>query len=412
MGYSLESRECQNGPVARAIMVPMEKSTSCQSKKVTTLETTKGEQHSCKPSSKIVYEPGIEETAPNSIENCDPPVTIMDCTAINGQALSRVARCFKENAEPGTRSCFETCVARDGSCPTAVGFLCPAEQSGSCQHSLVETKLDERGTETRMVVCAQDDHFCGCMESEPCANGPVARVTRRLPDVPEEKFNSQRKIQCNKESPLDCSGNYTGKSSADPLPMIERRNGLDPSEITPSNRFRRVRRRQVCPPHCCQPTDRPKSCSNSNDQPYRRLQPTSTSTPHSYQPRSKSCSNSYEHRQSLQTDCTDPKPFKCVLVPCTVSEKTDEGDRKSAAEPCENETIVPEVSSTELLTRYRDYVPPTMLFRYEACRAKRNGLQDQCTLPVPRAVLELKRKEARSRDEFEGIEATERGRGC
>lgn len=144
--------------------------------------------------------------------------------------------------------------------------------------------------------------------------------------------------------------------------------------------------------------------------------------------RPKTCFGTSEQGQKPQSEAAVPAKFKCLLMPLKVLDKlveeTAESDQRESAEHCTKPkeqskkdlcrsekrptechgNIVPTVRSEEMLTRYRDYVPPQILFRYETCRSKRNGLQDECTLPVPSAVIELKKKEIISCNKIEGVE--------
>lgn len=53
--------------------------------------------------------------------------------------------------------------------------------------------------------------------------------------------------------------------------------------------------------------------------------------------------------------------------------------------------------SQELLARYKEHIPIHQLERYEICRSKRNGLQDECVLP-PFLQTVLKKEQRRTLD--------------
>ncbi|XP_026672809.1 uncharacterized protein LOC113464817 [Ceratina calcarata] len=449
MSYCLESSECRGGPVARAVIVP---TNNCPSSKVTTMETT-NEGHYDKPTSKIVYGPTIKETTAPICN--DEPVTVINCKANRKQTAVRLTRCLV-NANPGAKTHFETCVARDGSCPTTMGFVRPCDQDPT-QQSVVETSIDECGISNAcMDTCSQDDKFCGCLESRPCKAGPTAKITQHnardtvqdtRPVVNRFEESTEKVYRTPPDCVVTCSGYKKPRfkcPAKDFHPRIERRNGLDPGdqEYT-SNPFKRPikKQRQVCPRHCCPPIHKPKSTSHGQcqraqsaisrlsehclpierpksclDSPSRlKYQPDSGD--HASQPMGMfvPCTSTVEPSHKSRTDPPDLKPIKCVLVPCTIVSKTEEEvksekiDReqtrktKRCVEECPKvkvEKMVPcskgftvEIKSEELLTRYREYMSPNTLYRYETSRSKRNGLQDEMKLPVPRMVLELKNKE-------------------
>lgn len=410
MTFCLESRECSEGPVARAVLVPTENLSSNGSDKITTLHIKKGDKHPDKPYSKVAYGPTIEEADTRcNVEERDAPVTFFGCTASKKQATARITKCLKNDKDIGAKRCFETRVPRDSDRPTAVGFICPPEKSGPCSHGILETKIDERGPETRMITFPRGEDYYGYMESKACEEGPTARIVQRSADTVDKEDRFQTKGFEEPASKFQCSPlNYaaTCPSTKQPkekrvtdikrdLPAVKRRNGLDSFRVDKPNTSKREPRRQVCPAYCCQPTPRPKSCSNSFEPNCRkpRTNAVAADRKHESTDRSKSCSSTLQQHPESQTDSIDVKTQKYLLVPCTVVDKTKDRAAESDTEDCTKPKGVPRITSEELLTRYREYMPPNILIRYEACRSKRNGLQDQCTLPVPNIVLELKRKE-------------------
>lgn len=56
---------------------------------------------------------------------------------------------------------------------------------------------------------------------------------------------------------------------------------------------------------------------------------------------------------------------------------------------------VPLPSPDELIKDYREYLSDAQLRKYQYCSSRRNGLQDECYLSVPRAVVEIKKEEMR-----------------
>lgn len=56
-------------------------------------------------------------------------------------------------------------------------------------------------------------------------------------------------------------------------------------------------------------------------------------------------------------------------------------------------------NSQELLARYKKHIPIHLLERYEICRSKRNGLQDDCAMPFLQGLI--RKEEKRRLDCFE-----------
>ncbi|KAK1133410.1 hypothetical protein K0M31_011221 [Melipona bicolor] len=351
--YCLESRECSEGPIARAVFVPAE-SFSNGSDAVTTLHTKKGE-HPEQPCSKIVYAPATIDDAEKDRE---PRVTFFGCAASKKHATARITRCSRNSRNNvGAKRCFETRAPRDSDCPAAVGLVCPPERSKPCRHSVLEARIDECGPETRTITFPPDDDYYGYMESKACEEGPSAKITHQPVDAVASKLDHLQ---------ATCPSRGEKEDQRRDLLPVTRRNGLDPSdEGSKTSKIPEAEgpRGRVCPAYCCQPVPKPRSCSATIDP---------------------SCRSRPEKPKS----CDDVEKRKLEkLAPCA--------DR---TKDCARSDEVPRITSEELLTRYREYMPANTLSRYEACRSKRNGLQDQCRLPVPRIVLELKRREAQCRE--------------
>ncbi|CAD1470830.1 unnamed protein product, partial [Heterotrigona itama] len=395
MTYCLESRECSEGPIARAVLVSTENSSDT----VTTLHIKKGDEQPEQPCSKIMYGPTIDKTeeAVRSAKKDreDPKVSFFGCAASKKQATARITRCSRNDKNVGAKKCFETRAPRNSDCPTAVGFVCPPERSRPCQHSVVEAKIDEHGPETRMISFAEDDDYYGYTESKACEGGPSAKithqpvidpVTRRDLDYFQARSGLDQ-VTCpsrekdSKEKPAEKREQKRGELPPPPPPPVKRRNGLDESSRTSKSPGEGTRGR-VCPAYCCQPVPKPKSCSAANVDPKCR----SASPPCESKPaeKPKSCDDVEKRKLTDKTKLAE-----------TCRRRVDDVDAKDCTRSSED---VPRITSEELLTRYREYMPANTLNRYEACRSKRNGLQDQCRLPVPRIVLELKRKETQCRE--------------
>ncbi|XP_011697617.1 PREDICTED: uncharacterized protein LOC105455757 isoform X2 [Wasmannia auropunctata] len=170
----------------------------------------------------------------------------------------------------------------------------------------------------------------------------------------------------------------------DPLSQITRKNGLvDPSEIPCSTKKLSGKyKRQICPVSCCQPV----------------------------QPAIKDVCSEFPRAKSLALDAksssTEMSSEKILRAEVTRI-KSAKWDRKSTCQKpavpfrraCSPEKISEDItrlrepSSRELFTRYKGYIPIYQLERYEACRSKRNGLQDECIPPLLRSILQKEKQQ-------------------
>ncbi|XP_078051374.1 uncharacterized protein LOC144477521, partial [Augochlora pura] len=367
--YCLESLKRPGGATALASMVPTDSPNLA-----TELETTKVDRDGNRPYSRILYGPVEERIAEASsceANSRDPAVTFIDCTASRKGTLARVTKRFSGIASR-EKNYYETSV-EDGD-PTAMSYQRPSQNDG-CVQNVLETRVDKHGPRTRLINHPTDcERYCGNMESKSSSDGPSARITQ----APGESFHEQK---CLASAPA--LGNDVN----------ERRNGLDPSENKKSSP---IKSRVSCPrptrPRPCSPLENSKSESSSVDQ--LQLDCADAIRCESI----KSATTSEAANAPVEEQCKAME-----LVDCVSSKLRDSKARGKPGCAAPKETSdcpnnhVPRVEPQELLTCYRDYVPSTLLDRYEACRSKRNGLQDQCFLPVPRAVIELKKNDAISR---------------
>lgn len=446
MAYTLESRECSDGPFARAMIIPSEESPVNSSNKVTSLHVCKGKNHPVHPTSKIMYGPRLDKWSRKArCENEEEaaavretaPASFIGCTASKKQATARITKCHtREDGAPGlgAKRCLETHVPRNSDRPTAVSFVCPLEKPTACHHSVMEARVDECGPRTRMVSYPHEDNFSGYMESRNVEDGPAARIMQQSLDTVNEtsgyyvaeggaEEDEGRKLcrtssgcatNCAKKSKqLQCEG----RPAAPRQDVAEGGNDDNSKGRDEYLGMRRFPRGKMCPNYCCKQTVRPKSCMTKYEKdcrkPERRAQPP-VCPPSAERP--KTCTDAAQRGKRPEEGV---KTYKFLLLPCTIVDKSrmaaaagaedctrpkekrerlDCGEEKARekVDECEEEEEIPKISSEELLTRYRDYFSPNTLHRYEVCRSKRNGLQDQCKLPIPRAVIELKMKELRS----------------
>ncbi|XP_076674588.1 uncharacterized protein LOC143372353 [Andrena cerasifolii] len=357
------------------------------------LEPTKGDGNRHGPRSKILYCPATRRSLGNP---CDSPKTV-DC-ATKGPP----SRMIERSASPPTVICSETPVPRAGGHSVAVVSPCPPENSISRQQGGLETRVGDCGPRPGNVSFPQDRrHYCcgmGSKSSEP------AKPRRGLAKIICEEGYPERKVERKASwvyrSPPDCVPDCAGFK--DPLkncsidckdraPRVERRNGLDPSDTVPQSDFAPRPRRQVCPSRCCPPTKRPKFERSYSGRGRQRC--------HDFAgPESAKCVSA--RAVLVKSGCggyrgeTEKLSGDCAMSKTSPEVEACESGRPTAKQIGEFvEGYVPRVRSQELATLYREHFSPSQLERYEACRSKRNGLQDECSLAVPHAVVQLKRQE-------------------
>lgn len=314
-----------------------------------TLTATKGEN--CEPSSRISHHPVARQTieAPNCENFRNLPMILVDCSTKE----TSVDECSNKPRPSSSTNCES--LAQNGVC-TLVAFQ-PSENSIPCHQSDLETRVDE--CEAYMASLLQDKHR-GYRES----TGEQQECETDCGKIARKKIEKASVYH----SPPDCVAGCSGAQFRRPIdqvgvPKVKRRNGLDPQASL--NQLKPIRKR-VCPPRCCPPRKEPKSGFPSIEQDHRL-------------PDLKSCN--YKRTD----DCTKPKTSLKILCEC------EQPSPRQIAEFLK--TYVPRIKSRELVTRYRDYFSPSLIERYEIGRSKRNGLQDEYSLPIPRGVIEQKRKE-------------------
>ncbi|XP_018392441.1 PREDICTED: uncharacterized protein LOC108771607 isoform X2 [Cyphomyrmex costatus] len=176
----------------------------------------------------------------------------------------------------------------------------------------------------------------------------------------------------------------------DVLSRITHKNGLDPFEL-PSSVKKLSKKYKKCSASCCQsvrsiskdvcsdffrtkalaldakslPIERCTMQKRLNDQRLQRL----------------------PSEQILRTEVTRIESAKSDKVP--TCQKSAVAFRRACLKPKISGDTSRLPSSQELLARYgKDFIPIYQLERYEACRTKRNGLQDECVPPLLRTILE------------------------
>jgi len=284
------------------------------------------------------------------------PVTFIECMTTPKGPLARITRCStktKEGDKTNYRIHLESKLKKDSS------------------HKIIQPVIDSK----RMILDQK------------------ARISG-------ERTLSERSISCRKPKPMThrspperaCPGKADLKIDILLFPetkdsQITCKNGLDPSEILSSlKKSSKKYKRRIC------------------------------------QPVTKNSSSDFLHMKSLALDakspieiCTTQRRLDDQRLQRLASEKmlrTEvvriEPAKSDKASACQKSAfkcacLMPEKvsrdtsrlpSSQELLERYKEYIPVYQLEKYEACRSRRNGLQDECIPPLLRAIL---RKEEQRR---------------
>lgn len=223
--------------------------------------------------------------------------------------------------------------------------------------------------------------------------GSLARITQCSTKTSKDKDQkarvssgqalSERSVPCRKSKPevmhrsppdyeLACPGRADLKidislfpEMKDPLSQVTRKDGRDPSEIScslkkPSKRYKR----QSCKDAKSSPIEIRMTQIRLDDQ--QRLQ--RSASKHMLR-------TEIMRIESAKSDKASVCQKSMVLKHTSLIPEKISGD-------------IPRLSSSqELLARYKKYIPAYQLEKYEACRSKRNGLQDECIPPLLRAIL-------------------------
>nr|XP_034181964.1 uncharacterized protein LOC117605126 [Osmia lignaria] len=369
--FRLESRECHKGPLATITKVPVADCTG-DFKEIMTFETSKGECQADGPASRILYGPTTGgSNCAESPRNL--PTSIIECRSTAKKTLARISRCPDVSShKPG--------------------------DSTSGLHDTVETRIDTNGPKAYAINFSEDMEGSSAKEEvELTSNG----------QCPNNYQQPKRK----RSETLKCSTIRPASTKLEP--PTKRRNGLDSVDNLPVSLFNRMPRSGDCPHHKSgsSSVERGERDASESSKLFKCVLVPSSVTEKLLRETEKLSEDRTRPKvpsrmkirdveaRKLSEDCARPKTSSRVEVGRNGSRneaKTNSGRERSAA-GCSKD-FVPEIRSQELLTRFRDYFPPHQLQRYEVCRSKRNGLQDQCQLPIPRAVIELKRKEMLSRD--------------
>ncbi|KYQ56588.1 hypothetical protein ALC60_04443 [Trachymyrmex zeteki] len=176
----------------------------------------------------------------------------------------------------------------------------------------------------------------------------------------------------------------------DPLSHITRKNGLDPFEIPSSlKKLSRRYKKRICSASCCQPV---RSATKDVCSDFFRTKALALDTKSSSKER---CTM----QKRLEGQRLQRLPSEQILRTEITRIESAKSDKASACQKSavafRRACLTPEISgdtsrlpsSQELLTRYGKDIPVYQLERYEACRSKRNGLQDECIPPLLRAIL-------------------------
>lgn len=281
-------------------------------------------------------------------------------------------------------------------CPSSKNFLRAAfcvDKSPKQPMAFIECMTTPKGPLARIIQCSKTSKDRETKLKKGSSYRIIQLVTdpaeRAIPDqkarVSSGRALSERSVSCRKSkpevtyrSPPDCKLARPDRADLkidislfpkmkDPLSQVTRKEGLDPSEISYSLKKSSSRyKRRIYPVSYCQPVRRSATKDICSD---------------------------FLHTKSSAPDAKSSP----IEVRMTLSARSDKASvcQKSTI-PFRQASLIPErisgdtlrlPSSQELLARYKKYIPAYQLERYEACRSKRNGLQDECIPPLLRAIL-------------------------
>ncbi|XP_070169400.1 uncharacterized protein [Polyergus mexicanus] len=229
---------------------------------------------------------------------------------------------------------------------------------------------------------------------EPASN--IQCSTNTAVSCQKSKLTSSRpdyKFACSNQK-IDISSEIK-----DPFSQITCRNDLDSSEISSFSKksLKRFRRR-VCPIRCCQPVRQSAIGEACKD--FLRAKSSASDAISS-----PTCVGKDDQRSlDEQLQCPASERMLPTHVTRVESAKSDKASAcQGSAIDFKRACLIPGgisedtsrlSSSQELLARHKEHIPIHLLERYEICRSKRNGLQDECVLPLLQALLK-KEKEGR-----------------
>ncbi|KAK2575002.1 hypothetical protein KPH14_008755 [Odynerus spinipes] len=284
--------------------------------------------------------------------------------------------------------------------PVAHVLQVPGDSDATCQKMsvLVEAKQTPRGPYSRVTSCAMRD------TREPLTDEECPKNAGMLMTYALESGDSSKNNDYNNEEPI--SKIVYGKTTKESQEASNDQDSCEPPQNyvehdqTKTNKFTEniVRPKEMIyrsPPNCEEtcggaqkyngvPEDKSQACFSKQSR--NGLDPTDLETMF---PRPYEKSPKKSNRVCPPTCCkpiirfaqdTTSKPLTTTPEPVTVSKKYSK-DALSVT------------SSQDSLERYKDYVSPNQLAKYRTCRSKRNGLQDECFLPLPRGLLEREKQE-------------------
>ncbi|KAF7392886.1 hypothetical protein HZH66_008719 [Vespula vulgaris] len=152
---------------------------------------------------------------------------------------------------------------------------------------------------------------------------------------------------CRPIPPFSESTNCTVNDTIEkfPLECCSRRNGLDSTKSRsfyrpcPADQSTNKQENYICSMRCSKSMDKPRDCTSKND------------------------------------ECRRDIDISSKIVECP-----------SFRKKCCKEELSPSCCSQDSFDCYKDFVSANQLEKYRACRSKRNGLQDECYLPLPRNI--------------------------
>lgn len=238
----------------------------------------------------------------------------------------------------------------------------------------------------------------------PVADSAKRTISDQKTRVSSDRALSERSVPCRKTKPEmtlysspDCKPACPERADLkidilrcpkmkDPLSQITRKNSLDSFEVSSLKKPLSKYKRRIC------------SAS------YQPVRPATKDVSSDFFHTKKSSSDiKFSPIETCMQKCLDDQRFQRLSSEQRTEVTRLESAKSDKVSPCQKSAVafrpadlIPEKvsektlhlpSSPDLLARYKKYIPAYQLERYESCRSKRNGLQDECIPPLLRAIL-------------------------
>ncbi|XP_039315138.1 uncharacterized protein LOC105201574 isoform X2 [Solenopsis invicta] len=292
--------------------------------------------------------------APYRNEKSPKPMTFIECTTTPKGPLARITQCSSKATEEGINYYIHLgskLGKKDSSRKISQPVTDPAKR-------IIAAK---KTSSSKRILSGQ---------GIPCQDSKLEGTPRSPPDR-----------ECSGKADLKIDISLHPKMK-DPLSQITRKNGLeDPSSL---KKVSRTSKRRIGP-SSCQPIQPAKDI-------YSDFLYIKSSTPDAVSLPIEICMTRKRLDDQQLQRLTSEQMLRTKRIDSKKSDKVSPCQRSAVASG--RACLIPErvsedtsLSSHELLASYKNHIPAYQLERYEACRTKRNGLQDECIPPFLRTIL-------------------------